>query len=637
MDLLKQINFPYSSVRKGQDRFIFTVYNSLKKGKNSLISAPTGLGKTVSALAPAIAYAKEKDMTVIVLTSRQTQANQIIKTIKDISEKSKEPINFLAFSGKRNMCVHSKKDLYSSQDFNSFCEKQCKTKKCKYYLNVKNSEYENRVKSVLEETSGSFLSIENFINLAYVNELCPYELANKKAYKADVVVCDYNYMFSWIRKGFLGKIGRTLDECILVVDEAHNLPDRIRNSNTFTLDTDTIKKAFDELKDFVQTKDYDDYILNLRRVIDEFEINFLSDIDNTLIEKEKVLDKYISMLPKGYSFSDVVEKLEDIEVLVKEQRIVSYIGRFVNFLKIFEELNENSFIRTIERKKSTKKNQKDVVSLKISCIDPFEFSSEVINTVWASVIMSATLSPIQMYKDLLGVSNSELLELDSPFEKKNQLTLVVDDVTTKYSQRSSVMYKRIANHIESILNSGCDKNAIVFFPSYVLMENILDYINELKLDRQILKELRFMTKEEKESYVEKFKSTSNSFDSRSKVLFAVTSGSFSEGLDLPSTALEMVLVVGLPLGVPDVKTKAIITHFDRKFKRGQMYGYINPAMNKIIQAAGRCIRTDEDKGVVVLLDNRFMWPMYGGCFPRNYKLKRCQNPQIEIGNFFNKN
>jgi len=141
-----------------------------------------------------------------------------------------------------------------------------------------------------------------------------------------------------------------------------------------------------------------------------------------------------------------------------------------------------------------------------------------------------------------------------------------------------------------------------------------------------------MTKEQKENIVNDFKS---GFNSKAKVLFAVTSGSFAEGLDLPSSALEMVLVVGLPLGVPDLFTNAVIRHYDKKFGKGQLYGYIYPAMSKIIQAAGRCIRTEDDKGVVALIDNRFLWPLYAQTFPINWSLKATKDYVIQVGNFFN--
>lgn len=663
-DFFKSINFPYSSLRVGQDKFIKEVYNSISSCKNLMVQAPTGLGKTVSALAPAIALAKRKGLTVVCLTSRQTQANQIIETIKDINNFSKETIigqsldkskdsinskktkdeeeiNYVAFIGKRSMCVHQDRDLYPAQDFNEFCKKTREKGKCKFYKNAKNSDYQEKIKAIINQTSKNFMSVENFVNFVsspmrigedFVQGFCPYELAGIKAFKADIVICDFNYMFAdGIREGFLGKIGRTLDECILVVDEAHNLPDRIRASYSYNLTNEGLKNALNELKDFVKSSEYDDYIINLRLALNDIYHNkLLGDKTDYLMKREELLEVYLSKFETKLKIKDIIEKLEEIETLVKEERVVSFIGRVASFLDRWNELDEDFYLRILEK---NIKEDKTIISCRIKCIDPSDIAAEVLNNTYSSILMSGTLSPLSMYEDILGIGNVELLELESPFKKDRQLTIVLDDVTSKYSARGLDMYKKIADHIISMLHAGRDKNAIIFFPSYDFMERVLQHINVLKLDRKILKEQRYMTKEQKEKFVEEFKSNGY-IDNKAKVLFAITSGSFAEGLDLPSSALEMVGVVGLPLSVPDLYTQAVIAHFEKKFRKGQMYGYINPAISKIIQAAGRCIRTEQDRGVVVLMDNRFLWPLYAQNFPAHWKMKKGGNFKIEIANFF---
>lgn len=644
-DFLNQINFPYDSVRKGQDIFLKKTYDNLSSCKNIMVSAPTGLGKTVSGLAPAIAIAKKENLTVICLTSRQTQANQIIKTIQDISNKSKNEISYVAFIGKRSMCSHQDRNLYPASDFNEFCKKMKQTGKCKYYKNAQNKDYEEKIKGIIDESSKSFMTVENFVNFVSsptyvngdsINGFCPYELAGKKAFKTDVIVCDYNYIFSkGIREAFLGKIGRSLDECIIVVDEAHNLPDRIRNANSFTLNTDLIKNAAKEMNDFIKTDIYDNYISNLRLALNDiYHDKLLGDKKEYLISKKEFINTYLSKFQikpdsKPLNLKDIIDKLKELEALVKEDRIVSFLGRIATFLESWDKLNEENYLRLLEKQVKLDDTQ---LYLKINCIDPSEISSNIINNSYSSLLMSATLSPINMYKDILGVANCDTLELDSPFSKKMQLTLVLDNVTTKFTQRTNEMFEKIAENIKQILLSMENKNGIIFFPSYDLMDKILSKMNLLSLNRKILKEKRYMTKDEKEKYIEDFKSA---YSMKAKVLFAVTSGSFSEGLDLPNEALELVVIVGLPLSMPDLFTQSVIRHFDKKFGKGQLYGYIYPAMSKIIQAAGRCIRTQEDKGVIVLMDNRFIWPLYAQTYPKNWNLIRSKNLQIEIGNFYN--
>ncbi len=634
-----KINFPYDSVRAGQDKFIKYVFLTIKEQKNLMVSAPTGLGKTVSGLAPAIAYARKKEKTVICLTSRQTQANQVIKTIADINRKAKsrgdnKPLNYMAFIGKRNMCAHKDRDLYPASDFNEFCKKSRETGKCKFYINTKNEENAEQIKEIIDETSRSAMNVEGFVNLSGSCKFCPYEVAGKKAFKADVVICDYNYLFSaGIRENFLGKIGRTLDECIVVVDEAHNLPDRIRSAHSYGLTTELLKNALKELQACVKDDSYDIYINNIRGVLRDIMLDKLdSQTTDYLVSK----DEFISNLTQRFlntTMQDVIDKLETAAALIKEDRIISFVERVAHFLTRWYKADEESYLRVLEK---TVVKGETTLSLRIKCIDPSKLAGDILNKTYSSILMSGTLSPISMYKDILGVANCRTLELDSPFAAKNQLTMVDDSVSSKYSERSDEMFNNIARNITDSLFVAEDKNAIVFFPSYDFMDKVIAKINLVTMNRKVLREQRYMNKEDKEKFVDKFKST-GAFDDKSKVLFAITSGSFAEGLDLPNEALEMVLVVGLPLAVPDTFTKAVIKHFDKKFGKGQMYGYIYPAMSKIIQAAGRCIRTEQDKGVVILMDNRFMSPMYSQCFPWQKQMYVTKDLMGDIEKFFNKN
>jgi DNA excision repair protein ERCC-2 len=645
---LEKINFPYEDLRIGQEKFLKKVYDAIESEENLLVQAPTGLGKSISALAPAISFAKKNDLAVICITSRQTQTNQLIKTIKDISKKYKEKnnqdINLATFTGKRNMCAHSEKENYSGNEFNDFCKGMKERGKCSFYKNFKNTDYEEIIKRLLKKTEKEYLNVENFINLVsspintgseIISGFCPYEIALKKAYKADVVVCDFNYLFMPnILNTFLGRIGRNLDECILIIDEAHNLPDRIRNSHSYKLSTERIRLAEKEMKNFLKKSDFDNIIRAIHDTYDQIYVDFLmGDKNEFLLKKELFFDILKDKLRKYYGdkYLDIrklILELEEIEMIIKETKVISYVGNVATFLTNFIDIDEKQYVSIINKKINA---DKTILNIEVKLLDPEIIASKIINSTFSSILMSATLSPTEMYAKLLGIKRTNFLELDSPFEKKNQLSIVIDDVTTKYSLRNNNMYNKYANHIENCLYAAENKNTICFFPSYDLMHKILSFINLPKLNRKILIEKRNMNKEEKEKYISEFKS----FSSKSICLFAVTSGSFSEGVDLPSNSLEQVIIVGLPLLVPNIFTNSLIKYYDYKFKKGQLYGYIYPAMNKIIQAAGRCIRTEKDKGVIIFMDNRFLYPIYNLAFPKYYHLKKADKDYItEIKEFF---
>ncbi len=626
--VLEEYYFPYNSLRIGQKNFIEKVNETIVNGKKVLISAPTGLGKTVSALAPALKFAKKNDKTLIYLTSRQTQINQVMKTLKKINEKYNVDINGVGFVGKRNMCLLDEKEEYYGSEFNDFCKKAKETGKCKYFKNFKNEDNESIVENIIKNSNEHFYTIEKFTEECRYANLCPYEVASKKAFNADVIVCDFNYFFSQnIREMFLGKIGRVENEIILIVDEAHNLPDRIRNMYSVGMSIEGINRALKESKDFFKTSKYDGYLTKLKNILEDIYLEKLNKKKKeALVSKKEFIDLVNKRLG---SYLKLLDELRDAEKIVKEDRIISFIGRIANFLEFWREIDEHNFIRIIEQRevriggKITKN-----IYLKILNIDPSVISSEILNSVYSSVLMSATLNPLEMYRDILGVQDAELIEYKSPFPKENLKLLILDDVTTRYTMRGEKMFRNYAKYIYDFLTKF-KKNSIVFFPSYELMDRIMMFLDYNKLNMRILKERVGMSKEEKEEFVNKFKDPL-----KKTVLFGVTNGSFSEGLDLPDDALELVLVVGLPLPKPDVIIESIIEKYDKDFGKGKEYGYVYPAISKIIQAGGRCIRTENDKGIVVLLDSRFKWPYYSKIYPKFWKLEKFIDFK-DIENFFN--
>jgi DNA excision repair protein ERCC-2 len=235
---------------------------------------------------------------------------------------------------------------------------------------------------------------------------------------------------------------------------------------------------------------------------------------------------------------------------------------------------------------------------------------------------------LSMYKDILGFPENSFLEkYESPFPKDNRLTLIIPETTTKFSKRDENQFKRMAE-ISAEITNEIPGNCAIFFPSYDLRNNVNRYFQDLSRKTAFIEE-SLMSKSEKAEFLENFKK----YDSA--VLLGAASGSFSEGIDLPGI-LKCVIVIGLPLSHPDLETKELIKYYDNKFSKGWDYGYIFPALNKTIQAAGRCIRSEHDRGVIVFLDERYSWDNYMKCFPIDWDLKITKLFMPRIREFFKK-
>ena len=245
--------------------------------------------------------------------------------------------------------------------------------------------------------------------------------------------------------------------------------------------------------------------------------------------------------------------------------------------------------------------------------------------------MSGTLLPTYMYKEVLGVEHVEEVVFKDPYPKTNRLNLIIPKTSTKYTMRSDRQYQEIAQVCADIVNI-VPGNSAIFFPSYNLRNSISNHFDRL-CRKTIFSEDPRMNKPERIELLEKFKG----YNDVGAVLMGVSSGSFGEGIDLPGDLLKAVIVVGLPLRRPDLETKSLIEYYDKKFNKGWDYGYLIPAMTKCIQNAGRCIRSETDRGIIVFLDRRFTWRNYHRLFPEDWDLKINLNYKQLISDFFSIN
>lgn len=590
--------FPHESVRKSQAALINDIEKTFQEQKILLAQAPTGLGKTASALTVALQVALEKKKRIFFLTNRHTQHHIAIETLKLIRQKKGVNFSCIDLIGKRWMCNQSISGLFGS-DFHEFCKTIVERGECEFFNNVrKKQEVQVEAKVFLNElVKEGPLHNEQLIQRAQERRMCGYEIALEVAKNADVIIGDYYYLFNpHIQSTLFQKLNLTLEDTIIIVDEGHNLPSRVRDMVSNKLSTVMMKNALLEARKF----DYLGLIKWLQQLLDI--LHDLAQFPQNEQEKLVRREQFVNKVQQTMDYDHLIEQLTTAADEVRKKQRKSALGGIASFLEAWVGKN-SGYTRIITEKQS---KHGPIITLSYLCLDPSILTKPVFDAVHTGVIMSGTLQPTMMYRDLLGIEKSVERTYPSPFPPENKLALIVPETTTKFTTRSQNMYQSIAKHVQTIAEN-IPGNTAVFFPSYSLRDTITEF---LQTSKELFWEKQEMSKEEKEQLLELFKAADNG------LLLGVTGANFAEGIDFPGDLLKGVIVVGLPLARPDLLTKEVINYYQQKFGKGWDYGYTFPAMSKCIQSAGRCIRSGTDKGVIIYLEERFAWQRYYSCLPR---------------------
>jgi DNA excision repair protein ERCC-2 len=590
--------FPHDVVRDGQNELMRDLEEAFSNGKILLAHAPTGLGKTASALSVALQHAIEKKKKVFFLTNRHTQHQIAVNTIKLINKKVEKKISCVDLIGKRWMCAQNIAGVFGS-DFNEFCKSLVEKGECEYYNNVKTSKGVSvEAKVHLSELGRQgALHNEELLFLSNEKKMCGYEIAIELAKTTDVLIGDYYYLFNpHVMNTLFKKLNIEIEDVIVIVDEGHNLPNRVTDMVSSNLTTNMLKNGIIEARKF----GFHGVIEWLHQMNDI--LQKLSKFENEK-NKEKLITKD-SFMQRITNYDDVVAELELAADDVRKKQKKSYLGGISAFMEAWKG-DDEGFIRILAEKNGL---NGAFTSLTYTCLDPSIVTKPIFDQVHAGVIMSGTLQPTFMYKDLLGITLGIEKEYSSPFPPENKVSIIVPETSTKFTLRGEAMFRKIAekcSHFASLIPG----NVAFFFPSYNLRDQVCYFFES---DKKKFWEKPSMSKEEKDVFIAGFKSASDD----GGVLLGVTGANFAEGVDFPGKMLQGVVIIGLPLGRPDLKTQESIKYYDGKFSKGWDYAYTFPAMSKCIQSAGRCIRSETDMGSIIFLDERFSWQRYFTCLPR---------------------
>ena len=577
---LEKLHFPFNHYRRGQKEMMSAVYQTMKDDDLLFAIAPTGIGKTMASLFATLKSLSEDEQKIFYLTAK-TQGKKV----------ALESMDMLHEAG-----LETKTLEITSKDVTCFLEKrECDPDKCPFAKG-----FFDRLTHAMQdmfdhETLMSRSVIESY---ARKHMVCPFEFSLYVSYFVDVIICDYNYAFD-PRIHLIRYFDETNFKPLVLVDEAHNMIQRSRDMYSSTLiksDLILLRRAASSLKPSIRHA--------VKKLLDQFD-RFLETLKDIPFLSSKASD--IQFLETVHY---VMKKIENaLKENPKYPRKTEVMDHYLNLLSfsIIHEFYNDAYVTNIERLPN------DDISLTIQCLDASEFIYDTIkNKTYGTALFSATMYPLDYYKELIACGYGETLKIRSPFDPERLKIIVMNNINTRYQNRESSKH-----HIIDIIQEVIDAkkgNYIAFFPSYSYMNQI---INDLPPDLpcDILIQERDMDTHLRDLMIERFKKTTT----RSQLAFFVMGGMFSEGIDYVGDMLSGVIVVGVGLPMINESNNQLKTYYEDVFNKGFDYAYTYPGMNKVIQAVGRVIRRHEDYGIAILIDDRFATKAYTNLFPPEWK------------------
>lgn len=576
------IQFPFE-YRKGQRDIVVSTYKVITMKKDLFIQAPTGVGKTMSVIFPGVkAVGEEKINKIFYLTAKTITRTVAVESFKKLREQG------LVF---KTICITAKDKICPME------EREC------------NPEYCHRAKGHLDRINDCIYDIiknedeitrEKIESYGEKHRVCPFELSLDVSEFCDCVICDYNYAFDPVAKLKRYFVDNVKDDHIFLVDEAHNLVDRGREMYSASISKEKIlhtKKFFiDKSKRITGLLEKCNKImLGRKRELNNREYMIMDSIDDLAYDMSRLY---------GY-----MEKFfeERSEISIPDE-VLEFYFELSHFLSMYDYIDFGYEI-------TSRISRDDEYVIYLMCIDPSRHLKECFEKAVSTILFSATLLPVNYYKTLLtGDVDDYAIYIDSPFEKENRIICISSDVSTKYTRRGEKEYRKIAEYINYVVMAK-KGNYMVFFPSYKFMEDIFLEYKKIKNEKvDVIFQASGMNEIEREEFLGEFAKIRE----KSMVAFCVMGGIFSEGIDLTEEKLIGAIVVGTGFPQVSMEREIIKKYFDDKGSNGFDYAYKYPGINKVLQSAGRVIRTINDIGVIMLLDARFKESGFKGLFPREW-------------------
>ena len=581
---IKGLKFPYE-YRPGQKKLIEDVYRSILREKILFMQAPTGTGKTVANVYPAVmALGQDLAERIFYLTAKTATAIAARDTFELLEAQGYDG-KTITLTAKDKMCLCEERD--------------CTPDLCPYARG-----HFDRINDVIYEIITKEKVITREKLLAYAEEyvVCPFELSLDVSTWCDAIICDYNYVFDpnvYLKRFFAES---RINEHIFLIDEAHNMVDRAREMYS----EDLVKEEFLSIKRYA--KPVSKKLVNALEKCNRIMLEYKRQCDHDIT----VLDEIDLLINAVDNVQIILEQLfkKEIKFGIYQDEVLDFYFRIRNFTTLAYQYDRKHY-----RIYCDFDEEKNFI-LHLYCIDPSALLQQRLDLARSTIYFSATLLPIDYYKELLcDKKDVYAIYVDSVFDPKKRLLLLGTDVTSKYTKRGAEEYSKFASYIDKIVSAKTG-NYMVFGPSYKFLDDIkAEYEQILSKPVDIILQKQNMTESEREEFLFEFEKSRE----KSLVAFCTLGGIFSEGIDLVGGKLIGTIILGP--GLPQVgnERKLMSDFFDDQDKNGFEYAYLYPGMNKVIQAAGRLIRTKDDVGVMALLDERFRFSSYKKTFPREWE------------------
>ena len=576
---IKRLSFPFSKYRKGQRELAKYCYAVGKNGGRFYCEAPKKKEKTMSTLFPFIKVLSEDEQSKIFYLTAKTPGKEAAYQAIEILKEEGLVLNDIVITAKDKVC---------------FCKgKACNPDECPFARG-----YYNKIQSVLSYSLSNYSTFDpdTITQIAKENEICPFEFELDLSLFCDVIICDYNYMFdpiSYMKRYF----DEDASHHLALVDEAHNLVDRSRDMYSSSISYESflaarkslrhskhlkIKRAFTKLnkmfKELMEGKEPGQYILD----------HYPAEIEDPLV----YLVNTCQDINKN-EHKEMTDELLDFYLEVNEFVKISdfYGDKYILYLDILA----------------------DTMNIRMMCLDASSFLARTLRGIKGAVFFSATLQPIEYYIDTLGgeKSSDPHLILPSPFPIDNLRLLVAPKVSVKWRNREKT-YQEVANYIKKFVKNKVG-NYFIYSPSYEYMENLLLYLDLKDYDYYV--QTKDMSEEERREFLLNFQPNPG----RTTLGFLVIGGAFSEGIDLVSDRLIGAVIIGIGMPRINFESDKISEYYDDQGLSGRDYAYLYPGMNKIMQAVGRVIRSEKDRGAVLLIDERYMSRQYQDLYRAEWK------------------